>query len=96
MTAPGFIPLAAPATPKPGATEAAFRVSVAPAAAGNLPFQPLSGAETAANSSFAQVHRPATAARPAPSVSLQHEGDRVTHIRIQCVCGEVILLECVY
>ena len=31
-----------------------------------------------------------------PSVTLQREGDRVTQIRIRCVCGEVIELDCVY
>ena len=31
-----------------------------------------------------------------PVVTLQREGDRVTQIRIQCVCGQVIDLECVY
>jgi hypothetical protein len=31
-----------------------------------------------------------------PTVTLQKDGDRVTHIRIQCSCGEVIELECAY
>ena len=31
-----------------------------------------------------------------PSVSLQRDGDRVTHIRIQCGCGQLIELECAY
>ena len=31
-----------------------------------------------------------------PSVTLQKDGDRVTHIRVQCGCGEVIELECSY
>jgi len=41
----------------------------------------------------------AAGAHPAtgkPTVSLQKEGDRVTHIRIQCGCGEVIELACDY
>jgi hypothetical protein len=31
-----------------------------------------------------------------PRVSLQREGDRVTGIHIQCSCGQVIDLACVY
>lgn len=31
-----------------------------------------------------------------PTVTLQKDGDRVTHIRVQCGCGEVIELECAY
>ena len=31
-----------------------------------------------------------------PKVSLQRDGDRVTQIRIQCVCGQVIELDCLY
>jgi hypothetical protein len=31
-----------------------------------------------------------------PCVSLQYDGDRVTHIRIQCSCGQIMDLACVY
>lgn len=31
-----------------------------------------------------------------PTISLQKDGDRVTQIRIQCSCGEVIELACDY
>ena len=31
-----------------------------------------------------------------PNVTLQRDGDRVTQIRIQCVCGHVIELDCLY
>ncbi len=31
-----------------------------------------------------------------PHVSLQSDGDRVTNIRIQCACGQVMDLACVY
>jgi hypothetical protein len=31
-----------------------------------------------------------------PCVSLQRDGDRVTAIRVQCSCGQVIDLACVY
>jgi hypothetical protein len=32
----------------------------------------------------------------APAMTLQREGERVKGIRIQCGCGQVIELECVY
>ena len=35
-------------------------------------------------------------ASPQPVVTLQREADRVTRIRIQCACGEVIDLDCLY
>jgi len=31
-----------------------------------------------------------------PRVSLQYDGDRVTSIRIQCACGQIMDLACVY
>ena len=32
----------------------------------------------------------------APQVTLQREGDKVTGIRVDCGCGQVMLLDCVY
>ncbi len=31
-----------------------------------------------------------------PRISVQREGDRVTSIRVQCTCGQVMELACVY
>lgn len=31
-----------------------------------------------------------------PRVSVQRDGNRVTHLRVQCSCGEVIDLACLY
>ena len=31
-----------------------------------------------------------------PRVTVQRDGDRVTHLRIQCSCGQVLDLACVY
>lgn len=31
-----------------------------------------------------------------PRVTLQRDGDRVTHLRIQCPCGQIMDLACVY
>ncbi|MEK7675878.1 MAG: hypothetical protein AAB676_08615 [Verrucomicrobiota bacterium] len=32
----------------------------------------------------------------APAITLQREGDRIKRITIQCGCGQVIELECLY
>jgi len=42
------------------------------------------------------AHPPGVTAPSLPSVTLQKDGDRVTHIRIHCTCGQVIELECSY
>lgn len=44
----------------------------------------------------AHSHASPNGAAATPVVTLQKDGDRVTHIRIQCSCGEVIELECAY
>jgi len=31
-----------------------------------------------------------------PRVTVQRDGDRVTHLRIQCTCGQIMDLACVY
>jgi hypothetical protein len=31
-----------------------------------------------------------------PRVTVQRDGDRITHLRIQCSCGQVLDLACVY
>ena len=31
-----------------------------------------------------------------PRVTIQRDGDRVTHLRIQCACGQIMDLACVY
>jgi len=31
-----------------------------------------------------------------PRVTVQREGDRVTHLRVQCICGQILDLACVY
>jgi hypothetical protein len=41
------------------------------------------------------THSPA-GSPTAPTVTLQKDGDRVTHIRIECTCGQVVELECAY
>lgn len=90
MNAPAnnaFVPLTA--TPPP-AEPREFTVAVQPAksAAGETAFRSLESA------------RPAPAAvenKPCePHVSLQRDGNRVTHIRVQCSCGQILDLACLY
>ena len=43
------------------------------------------------------AHPPATrGAAGAPVVTLQREGEKVTGIRVECACGQVIELACAY
>jgi hypothetical protein len=42
------------------------------------------------------VHDTHGASSGGPQVTLQREGDRVTAIRIECQCGQVIELTCSY
>ena len=69
-----------------------FRVTVLRDAQITQSFQPLGRAAppTVPAASTAPVHI------HDPQVTLQHEGDRVTGIQIQCTCGRVIELGCVY
>ena len=75
-----------PGSPTPAAPAAGVRV--APAAANPAGFHPLTAPSAA----------PAKAGCDAakPTVTLQREGERITRIRIQCVCGQVIDLACEY
>ena len=44
----------------------------------------------------ASAHIHATTGFGKPVVTLQREGERVTSIRIECVCGQIIELACSY
>ncbi len=72
-----------------------FTLSIKPATQADASaFQPLPqpqpGFPAAATTPCTQ-HAAAT-----PVVSLRRDGETVTHIRIQCSCGQVIELECVF
>jgi hypothetical protein len=89
-----FVPLSNAASPSGPPNRANFRVSVLPGAANTEAFRPLQpGPGTAAHAS-SQAGPAATSGKPI--ITLQREGDRVTQIRIECVCGEIILLDCQY
>lgn len=85
-----FVPLAVGAPSTKDRTD--FRVTVlrdTPAAAA---FQPLNQPHAAAPNTIPGAHAHAHE----PQVTLQREGDRVTGIHIQCGCGRMIELGCVY
>lgn len=86
MSAP-FVPFLKP-RPRTAAPETLTTDEAAVAGA----FTALNAAPGPAN---ACAHDPAGLAGK-PSVTLQRDGDRVTHIRIQCACGQVIELDCAY
>ena len=65
-----------------------FRVLVVP----GTHAKPFRSPDTAAPASAAAASRPPCE----PRVSLLREDDRVTGIHIQCSCGQVIDLACVY
>ncbi len=83
-----FVPLTPAARPsKPGADS---KVTVVAQAANLQPFRPLGQPAPAATVPAAH------AASCEPRVTVQRDGDRVTSIQVQCSCGQVIELACVY
>ncbi len=88
-----FAPLAVPKSTRQA--DATFRLKVIPQAANTAPaFKPLQPAPKPSAAPSAPGDH--TAHSVAPKVTLQREGDRVTHIRLECGCGEVFELACVY
>lgn len=62
-------------------------LKVIPGEAAEKTFAPLTAAV---------LHGGADSKHGAPSISLQKEGDRITGVRIECGCGQVIELACDY
>ena len=81
-----FTPLtAAPETREPRE----FRAKIVPQAESAKPFQLLEARAAAA---------PVSGGKKIcePRVSVQRDGDRVTNIRVECTCGQVMDVACVY
>jgi hypothetical protein len=83
-----FVPLtAAPAPP----SEREFAVTVIPGAEKKekifQSLEPLRPATPSASSDNKTCE---------PRVTVQRDGNRVTHLRIQCTCGQVMDLACLY
>ena len=85
-----FVPLAA-ASPRPAGERREFRATVISPSAQAPAFQSVSAVGAASVASPA-----AHAGSCQPKVSLQRDGNRVTGIHIQCSCGQVMELACVY
>lgn len=84
-----FVPLAAAPAP---AGQREFQVGIIPRDSQFRPFQTLEkesqiqeGGASAEGKQFCE-----------PRISVQRDGDRVTSIRVQCTCGQVMDLACVY
>ncbi len=95
-----FVPL----LKKPASdTAPSFRVKVVPGAGPAEPFLPCprpeppllpnASAHAPGDAAAANGH---TAAHSEPKVTLDREGDRIVGIRIECPCGRVTELTCVY
>ncbi|HWH69915.1 MAG TPA: hypothetical protein VNT26_11045 [Candidatus Sulfotelmatobacter sp.] len=82
----GFVPLTT--APASGGERQPFRILVAERPEQARPFQSPAPAPVPAH--------PAPQPGCEPRVSLQREGDRVTGIHIECSCGQIIELACVY
>ena len=88
-----FVPLA-PASPRPPGERREFRATVISQSSQVQSFQSVAATAGVVPAVAASV---AThAGNCEPQVSLQRDGNRVTGIHIQCSCGQVIDLSCVY
>jgi len=85
-----FVPLA-PASPRPAGERREFRATVISQSSQAQTFQSVAAAAVPSIAN-PTAHAPACE----PKVNLQRDGNRVTGIHIQCSCGQVIELSCVY
>lgn len=87
-------------------TESFVPLTATPAEAGRTDYRVQVLSQSGPTPAFeALAARPATPANPEittnlstcePRISVQREGDRVVSIRVQCSCGQVMDLACVY
>jgi hypothetical protein len=102
MPPDSFVPLtAAPASPAPREFRVAILSGHNHGKTGGVPsdgggkssvgFQTLGASQAAASAANASEKKLAE-----PRVSVQRDGDRVTHLRIQCTCGMIMDLACIY
>jgi len=84
-----FVPLTAAPAP-PGRRE--FNVSVTRHDAPSKPFHSLEPRRADAPATAASAEKKICE----PRVSVQRDNGRVTHLRIQCTCGQVMDLACSY
>ena len=104
-----FVPLdlnrMSPAKPAPPETQGVPAIGGPSEAGPVVPLKVLPEAK-AASATFTPMTVPSNAVHaheghgppgsPQPTVTLQKEGDTVVGVRIECICGQVIDLTCVY
>ncbi|HWD93781.1 MAG TPA: hypothetical protein VG938_15685 [Verrucomicrobiae bacterium] len=90
MPTDSFVPLISIA-PTPSGDSADFQATVLSQPEQAQKFNPVELAAAAASPGKAADGSPCE-----PRVTLQRDGEQVTGIRIQCSCGQVIDLACVY
>ena len=83
-----FVPLTTAPTP---VENREFRVTVIPEPAQARPFKSLEPTTSAPAGSAAHPEKICE-----PRVSIQRDGDRITSLRIQCTCGQIMDLACIY
>lgn len=83
------IPQGRPASPLAAMTDSPAATAAFSAL---VPSKPVPG-PSAVNAAASCANAPA---KSKPVVTLKRNGDQVTHIHIQCGCGEVVELECAY
>jgi hypothetical protein len=84
-----FVPLTAAL---PARENREFRVTVVSQSGSDHPFQTLEQGASGTIENAAAVGK----RNCEPRLTLQRDGDRVTSIRIQCTCGQMMDLACVY
>lgn len=84
-----FVPFEPASAPGSGNSTPASGLKVMPKSEAGAAFTPLAASALAHGSGGSAAHGK-------PVVTLQREGDRVTGIRIECTCGQVIELACSY
>jgi len=93
MSAP-FIPLTIPGAPAGVATAAQIKLLALDRGREAQVPNPSIASHASGPASIHACGQTSSPARPV--VTLLREGDQVTRIRIQCACGELIELECLY
>jgi hypothetical protein len=91
-----FVPLLPVATPTGESKPSSYRLKVMPSTQTSESFKPIEPRPAVPPATIPHACAPTSVANARPIVTLEREGDQVTHIRIQCACGQVIEIECEY
>lgn len=89
-----FVPLVPGALPTSAPAMSPMRLK--PVSLNPAIFEPTTPATLKAESPAAAVSPQAHVQHGPPKVTLEKQGDLITHIRIECSCGQVTELKCEY